>query len=442
MTLFRSRFFGLISALMLAGTAGAGHAQTGAVAIDPAPATCPDSLPTGATCWSGRANTGAYYWIAYPADWNGTLIVHAHGGPRTQPPEQADPAEDLDRFSMMVREGYAWAGSTYRRGGYGVRMAAADTDDLRRTVWDRFGKPERTLLHGQSWGGNVAAKAAELYAVSPDGERNYDGVILTSGVLAGGGRAYDFRADLRVVYQYYCHNLPTPDETQYPLWQGLPEGERLSRTEITARVNACTGVDLAPAERSAEQAQNLADILAVGGVTAEQLVSHLNWATTLFQDMVWNRLGGRNPFDNSGRTYHGSDDDLALNQGVERFAADPEAVAVLAYDADLTGQIVLPTLTLHARYDPTVFVWHEAAYRQTVADAGRADLLVQVFSTEALHSRLSAPQYVALLQAMKDWLDTGERPSAAKVSALCTARSNDYAEPCLLDAGFRPELTR
>ena len=23
----------------------------------------------------------AYYWIAVPADWNGTLVVHAHGGP-------------------------------------------------------------------------------------------------------------------------------------------------------------------------------------------------------------------------------------------------------------------------------------------------------------------------------------------------------------------------
>ena len=96
------------------------------------------------------------------------------------------PVEDLERFSVMVSEGYAWAGSTYRRGGYGVRMAARDTDDLRRIVWDAFGKPKRTLLHGQSWGGNVAAKAAELYAVSADGERNYDGVILTSGLLAGG----------------------------------------------------------------------------------------------------------------------------------------------------------------------------------------------------------------------------------------------------------------
>ena len=47
-------------------------------------------------------------------------------------------------------------------------------------------------------------------------------MLLTSGVLAVNARAYDFRADLRAVYQYYCRNHPRPDEPpplssrQYP----------------------------------------------------------------------------------------------------------------------------------------------------------------------------------------------------------------------------------
>lgn len=419
---------------------GAGVLPASAQAIAPEPAECPASLPEGTTCSSGRSADGAWFWIARPSDWNGTLIVHAHGGPRTAEPGRNDPVEDLERFSVMVSEGYAWAGSTYRRGGYGVRMAARDTDDLRRIVWDAFGKPKRTLLHGQSWGGNVAAKAAELYAVSADGERNYDGVILTSGLLAGGTRGYTFRADLRAVYQFYCRNHPRPTETQYPLWQGLPEGAAMPRADIAARVEDCTGLSLAPEARTRAQADALRNILSVVGVTADSLVSHLAWGTNLFQDMVWERLDGGNPFSNAGTTYQGSDDDVALNQGVERFEADPAAVAALAFDADLTGNIVLPTLTLHARYDPTVFVEHEAIYAQTVARAGRSTLLTQVFTTEALHSQLSLPQYAGLLIAMARWLDTGEKPDAEDVLEACRSRAETYGQPCLIDPEFVPSL--
>src|SRR3546814_1772349 len=32
-----------------------------------------------------------------------------------------------------------------------------------------FGQLRHTIVHGQSWGGNVGAKLIELYAVAPDG---------------------------------------------------------------------------------------------------------------------------------------------------------------------------------------------------------------------------------------------------------------------------------
>ncbi len=404
----------------------------------PDPAACPDFLPQQTRCWSGRAAKGGYYWIAVPKDWNGTLVVHAHGGPRTATPEANDPLEDLERFSMTVKEGYAWAGSTYRRGGYGVRMAAEDTDDLRQIFWDAFGKPRRTILHGQSWGGNVAAKTAELYARDAEGQVVWDGVVLTSGVLAGGARAYDFRADLRAVYQFYCNNHPAPDEPQYPLWQGLPMDSAMTRAQLAQRVQVCTGVGLPENQRTAEQKRNLADILAVVGIEEDQLVAHLAWATFLFRDLVQKRLDGLNPFDNSATVYAGSHDDAALNAGVQRFAADPMGEARLAYDAALSGLIVAPTLTIHGKADPTAFVSNEAAYRQTVAAAGRSDLLVQTFTDEAEHSRLSPPQYVALFQAMSRWLDAGDKPTPDSVAALCQAAAPRYDGGCHFDTDFVP----
>ena len=385
----------------------------------PQPIACPDSVGAEVRCLSGRDENGAWYVAAIPEDWNRTLVVHAHGGPRTGAPEREDPLGDLDRFSMMVRAGYAWIGSTYRRGGYGVRMAAEDVDVSRRIFWEQIERPHLTLLHGQSWGGNVAAKTSELYALSPEGEAQFDGVLLTNGVLAGGTRAYEFRADLRAVYQFYCRNHPGPQDPAYPVWAGLAPGSDLTRAGLRERINACTGVDLEPDERSREQQSRLDDITAVIGISPDTLVSHMNWSTFLFQDLVQHRLNGGNPFDNSDTIYSGSGDDQELNAGVERFRADPDAVARLAYDSDLSGLIAVPTLTVHALHDPTVSFEHEALYAETVAAAGRTHLLVQTATDEDQHSLLSAPQYVALLHALERWIETGARPDRTTVQTLC-----------------------
>ena len=400
---------------------------------------CPEFLANGVRCVRGPGLKGGYYWMAVPADWNGVLVVHAHGGPRLGAPEIDDSVEDLERFSMLVDQGYAWAGHTYRRGGYGVRMAAEDTEDLRRIAWAHLGRPRLTVLHGQSWGGNVAAKAGELYARDAEGRVVWDGVVTTNGLLAGGTRGYDFRADLRAVYQYVCRNHPAPDEPTYPVWRGLPEDSDLTRAELTRRVEQCTGVDRPDARRSPEQRQNLADILGVIGIEEDQLVSHLAWATFTFRDMVGRRLDGLNPFDNSDTVYQGSHDDTALNAGVERFAADPQAVARLAYDADLSGLIVAPMITLHAKYDPTVFVEHEAMYRETVERAGRGHLLVQTFTDEDQHSRLSGAEYLAVFDALVAWIDTGERPTPAAIASRCEAQPQPHrAEGCHFDTDFHP----
>ncbi|MFN7607233.1 MAG: alpha/beta hydrolase family protein [Hyphomonadaceae bacterium] len=231
---------------------------------------CPAFLPKQTQCFTGKSSAGAPFFIAMPKDWNQNLILFAHGGPRLGVPKLAETIEDLERFQVMVSEGYAWAGTTYRRGGYGVRSAAEDMDQLRTLTWEHFGRPRRTILHGQSWGGNVAAKAAELYAMALEGRRNFDGVVLTSGVLAGGTRAYRLRSDLRAVYQYYCRNHPRPSEVQYPLWQGLPVGTTMTRAELAERVRECTGVGTPAAERTAAQKARLQNITQVLSIKEDQ----------------------------------------------------------------------------------------------------------------------------------------------------------------------------
>lgn len=399
----------------------------------PTPTACPDALVDVADCWTGQDASGAFYAIAVPHDWNGDLVVHSHGGPDLDDPTDASRSiDDLDRWSVMPHEGYAWVGSTYRRGGFGTRMAVADTEGARQAFVAAFGEPGHTYAHGQSWGGDVAAKLVEVHPTT------YDGVLLTNGVLAGASRGYDYRVDLRVVYQYYCGNHPRPSEPQYPLWMGLRPGSTMTSTGLRARLEECTGYASDPAERTALQQQNLDDILGVTGVPERTLASHLSFATFTFRDIVSERLGGRNPFSNRGVHYSGSHDDRALNRGVERFSADPSARRDLMWDSDLTGAVAIPTVDLHAIDDPTAFVEHESAYRATRLGAGTADDLVQVFTAESEHSALSDSGYAAAMDALATWVTTGAKPTPASVAAACPGFDATYGSGCFIDPTFAP----
>lgn len=398
---------------------------------------CPAGLDEIARCYRGSDAKGANYLIAVPLQWNRTLVVHAHGGPRLSHATNDDNSEDLERFAVTVRQGYAWAGSAYRRPGYGVLLAAEDTDNLRKLFIARFGQPAHTILHGQSWGGNVAAKAIELYQRAPDGKRNYDGVILTSGMIAGGTLNYLHRADLRAVYQYYCKNHPRPDEPQYPLWMGLPPGSKMSARELERRADECLGLTRAPAQRSPEQQRRLANILAVIPVPERALQSHLNWATFTFRDLV--QVVGGNPFDNRHVHFQGSDDDAALNRGVQRFDADPAALARLAEESDPSGKVEVPVMTMHAIDDPTALVEYEAEYRAKLAAAGREDKLLQTFTREHTHAKLADAEYAGLFDSMTAWIASGAKPQAGDVARACAAESARFGGGCHFDTAYQPK---
>src|SRR5258706_5967570 len=127
---------------MLVGRFAAGFAALGAcAALAQVEASCPKAMPEGAACYSGRDERGAYYWLVRPKNWNGVLVVHSHGGPSLNVPKPTTPVSDLERFAVVVKEGFAWAGSAYRRSGYGMTMAAEDTERARRMYIGEVRRP-------------------------------------------------------------------------------------------------------------------------------------------------------------------------------------------------------------------------------------------------------------------------------------------------------------
>jgi hypothetical protein len=399
----------------------------------PAPEACPKGPPEGTRCLRGVDSKGAHYLIAMPAQWNGVLVVHAHGGPPLEARrDRAD--EDIARWAVIVKAGYAYAASVFRQGGVAVTSAAEDTERVRQIFVSHVAKPTRTLLHGQSWGGNVAAKAAQMYA-APGMKSPYDAVLLTSGVLGGGLHSYNFRLDLRVVYQHYCGNHPAPDEPQYPMWMGLPKESKLTRKELAARVEQCLGTTK---QRTPEQARKARAIAGVIRIPEGNILAHLNWATWHFQDIVQNRTGGRNPFGNEGVRYAGSPDDAALNAGVARYRADPAALAAFGADSDLDGRIGVPVLTAHGIGDPTAFVELEHHFGEVMARAGQGGNLVQAFVDSREHSYMGHPIYPTLFAALLDWVERRDKPTPTAIAARCATFEAAFGPGCVFVPAYSP----
>lgn len=423
-----------------AGPAWHAPAAGSAVESEPLAVGCPSEVPRTARCWNGRDSAGAYYYIAVPRDWQGTLVLHDHGGPELGAPKAERTADDLNRWAVMVRAGYAWAGSTYHQGGVAVRDAAADSERLRRIFSQYIAVPRITVLHGQSWGASVAVRQAEIFTEQTVGRPPYDAVLLTSGVLGGGSRSYDVRTDLRAVYQYLCHNHPRPTEPAYALNLGLPAGVHLSRADLKARADECLGLHRPAAQRTPAQQARIETLERVLRIPASAILAHLDWGTFHFQDISSHRTGGASPFGNVGAVYSGSADDAALNAGVPRLAADPVAYERFAADTDPTGHIPAPVPVLSVKWisDPTAFVELDAQFRSTMDRAGSGDRLVQTFTRQGTHSYISDPTYVALMGALLDWTRSGDKPTPERVAARCRAAETRFGAGCTFEPAYVP----
>lgn len=411
------------------------------IEVAPQQSTCPAraGLPAGTTCYTGTDSNGALYLIARPASWNGRLVLHAHGGPDLAPPTMERSVEDITRWAIMVKAGYAWAGSTFRQGGVAVRAAAEDTERLRGIFRRHIAMPAFTILHGQSWGAGVAVKAAETYTRETTGEKPYDAVLLTGGVLAGGTRSYDFRTDLRVVYQYLCNNHPRPSERQYALNLGYPADATVTTADLSARVNECLALNKPAADRNADQAAKIATIVNVIKIPADQIQSHLNWGTRHFQDISSKRTGGASPFGNVGAVYSGSADDAALNAGVLRYRADATAYQRFSADTDPTGRIPVPVLSAKWISDSTAFAELDSHFKTVMQQGGSGDRLVQTFTAAAQsHSYISDPTYPTLLAALVDWATAGVRPTPAGIAAACPTFEAQFGGGCSFAPGYTP----
>ena len=126
-----------------------------------------------------------------PANWNGDLVVWAHGFRGTGLELTVD---NHPLRALLIPLGFAWAASSYSRNDYDVSSGVQTTHALVKRLNGLIGNPRRVYLTGASMGGHVAAVSIEQYP------NTYDAALLTCGVL-GDYELFDYFLDFNVAAQ-------------------------------------------------------------------------------------------------------------------------------------------------------------------------------------------------------------------------------------------------
>ena len=366
---------------------------------------------------------GAAYRIVVPDNWNGTLVVHAHGyrdladhpGETDDRSAPASPDSDLEPF--LLAQGYALAGSAYKTNGWAVQEGIDDTVALVKHFKKTVGKPNRTLLWGFSMGSVVTFDIAE------HGAGHFDGYLPACAVGAGSPRAWDGAGVLAAAYAA-AFGWPASWGTPSDMRDDFDfDSEALPKIffEVINPLNwgkweflrLVTGA--APSS-SPPPAPNWM-FTNMFFITEARAELERRAAGPIVQNLT--HLYSLSPADRAYVMSLGVDADalLATMNAGRTVAAPASARKYVERWAEYKGNIKQPVLTLHTQTDALVPPSHESAYAATVAAAGRSDKLVQVFTNGNGHCNFTGPQLLTALGALDRWVATGTPPGAAAFPA-------------------------
>ncbi|MCA1554681.1 MAG: alpha/beta hydrolase, partial [Chloroflexi bacterium] len=114
---------------------------------------------SGAKAYFGEV-AGSGYRIEVPDQWNGDLVLYAHGYRGVAPQLTIT---NLPVRELAIQQGVAWGASSYRANGYNPEDGVQDTLILRELFKQKVGVPKRTYIYGSSMGGHIVVASLEQY---------------------------------------------------------------------------------------------------------------------------------------------------------------------------------------------------------------------------------------------------------------------------------------
>lgn len=331
---------------------------------------------------------GAPYRIDVPADWNGELVVLAHGFEPVGVP-RASPWPANDATPVFLSAGYAVAQSGYATQGWAVADGIEDSERLRRHFVVHRGAPRRTWLVGFSMGGAVAIASLERHP------SHYDGALSLCGANVPGAVLADALFTTLVAF-----------DALFPDAAGLPDGglsgpaaAALGQMDVMNAVAAALPGNPDAAALLAARLEVPVD--AVPGIVGLHAL--------IFHD-VQRRAGGP-PVDNRGTRYAGFGDDDAFNAAVPRHAGDAAAIARAASAPALSGRVDKPLVLQYNAGDPTIAPRFQPIYARLARQAGGGLQPVTLPEVGEGHCDFSGEQIAHAFGVLTRWATTGQRPA-------------------------------
>ena len=362
-----------------------------------------EALPGTTTTRSWGVLEGAGYRIEVPEDWNGDLVMWAHGYRGTGPELTVDaPPDGLRQY--LVEEGYAWAASSYDENGYDVASGVRTTHRLVEHFDETVGEPDLRYLAGASMGGHVTGVSIERY------RHEYAGALPVCGVM-GDRRLFDTFLDYNVAAQALTDTPPVyPAPADYVPTTATQMRAELGTPYPTVLTEA--GQDLrALTERRTGGERPMFEL----GFTA-----YADFLFTLHP--VFPGLGEEEGAvgGNADTVYQLdadpalTEEEAALNHEVLRVEASPGSRGLSGVPA-IRGRFDVPVLTMHGLGDLFVPFSMEQQYARDAARRGNSDLLVQRAIRAVEHCGFSPQEYRQAFADLVTWVEDGVRPEGDDV---------------------------
>jgi pimeloyl-ACP methyl ester carboxylesterase len=314
----------------------------------------------------GEIGPGALYRMSIPENWNGGLVLYAHGYVDPSAEGVALPSYADDIQVALNSYGFGVAFSSYSENGWAVKDGVIRTRQLIGIFTSHFGKPQRTYILGHSLGGMVALMLAEK---NPG---LIDGAMSICSFVGGAPKQIEYIFHVRVLFDFYYPGVIPGTVTDVP--EGLDFWGDVAPAALAAMsANPDSALELA-----------LVDQVAIPWNTSVELsysiltALYFNIAGT--NDML-DRTHGHVMVDNTETVYTiwgfpipGQDDPVA---GVARYESTPDAEKYIEHYYLPTGKLKVPVMMLHTTRDPQVPYSHQLAYRQIVKETGAEGFLVQ-----------------------------------------------------------------
>lgn len=381
--------------------------------------------------WSGVLD-GASYRVEVPKNWNGMLVMYAHGYGGVG---AALTVSDPSIRAHLIRQGYAWAASSFSKNYYDVRAGVEDTNALAlafQSIASKNGRtlaaPTKTYIIGTSMGGHIAAAAVDHEA--QDTAKNkvrYHGAVPMCGVL-GDTELYNYFGASQIAAQ----QLAGRPATTWPVanWNDLLPQVRGAL--FTTFPSATTPLG----DRYKEIVKNL-----TGGerpMFNEGFAGSMNatvWGT-FGRDGTINGILNKDGYDTTGVVYQFdnnaavSAEEQAFNTAAFRLRADPEANRLrrdgIRWFPKTNARIDVPVVTIHTLGDVYVPFSMEQIYKRRANALGTDKWLVQRAIRGVSHCDFTQDEQTQAFDAMIDWEQKGIKPEGDEVLDAATVANPAY----------------